>query len=58
MMTLTNINFETLPVITITPLAITWTDPSTNPPSFHEPNPDPAAVFAQTASISPYPIAS
>lgn len=52
-MTLTNINFENLAPITIFPVEITWTDPSTNPPIFHAPNPNLAAVFAQTASISP-----
>jgi hypothetical protein len=49
MMTLTNFNFENLASITISPVAIAWTDSSGN---IHVPR-LPTDVFAQTSSISP-----
>ena len=49
MMTLTGVTFENLNPITITPIAITWTDSNGN----HSPNPDPTAVFAAAGNISP-----
>jgi hypothetical protein len=49
MMTLTGVNFENLAPITITPVAITWTDSN----GFSTPNPDPTAVFTAVANVSP-----
>lgn len=49
LMTLTGVNFENLTPLTITPVSITWTDSS----GLHSPNPDPSAVFATIASVSP-----
>jgi hypothetical protein len=49
LMTLTNITFNGMSGITISPVALTWTDSS----GAHPPNPDPSAAFAEIASVSP-----
>jgi hypothetical protein len=49
LMTLTSINFTPVSPITISPVAITFSDSS----GTHPPNPDPNAVYAPIANLSP-----
>jgi hypothetical protein len=50
MMTLTNINFDLVSTVRVSPVSVTWTGSNGVP---HVPNADPNAVFAKTGNIFP-----